>query len=222
MLCQMSSENYFKIETLTRDSDRSVVARDRSFTESHHFSRADSYTPHNDVEQHNNWSVEVSHRRTCWVIHQTPIPVRWGTEIHLRNRHFRNPKPKHRSHHHRLIQAACVLKLMCPSQTHDTQSHARVLYTTLQCHVFHNSDPKLQHSDRSLLLMSLMMVMYSWHWQHLAFHLSLLFSPLPMVIKGYKNFYFIFCPTTCYVRRIKIIYLDLEWTTFSNPKKKFI
>ena len=147
--CQLS------IETLTRDSNRSVVARDRSFTESHHFSRADSYTPHNDVEQHNYQSVEVSHRRTCRVIHQTPIPVHWVTEIHLRNRHFWNPNPKHLSHHHRLIQAACVMKHMCPSQTHDTQSHARVLYTTLRCHVFQNSDPKLQHSDRSLLLMSL-------------------------------------------------------------------
>lgn len=38
-------------------------------------------------------------------------------------------------------------------------------------------------------LYDVMMVMYSWHWQRLAFYLSLLFSSLPMVIKGYKNFY---------------------------------
>ena len=48
------------------------------------------------------------------------------------------------------------MKHMCPSQTHDTQSLARVLYTTLRCHEFQHYDPKLQHSDRSLLLMSLM------------------------------------------------------------------
>ena len=150
-----SQLNLILVETLTRDSDRSVVAWDWSFTESHHFSQADSYTPNNDVEQQNNRSVEVSHRRTCWVIHQTPIPVRWGTEIHLRNRHFLNPNPKHRSYHHRLIQAAGVMKHICPSQTHYTQSHARVLYTTLQCLEFQDSDPLLQHYDRSLLLMSL-------------------------------------------------------------------
>ena len=36
--------------------------------------------------------------------------------------------------------------------------------------------------------------MYSWHTQHLAFHLSLLFSPLPMVIKATRTFTSFFAP----------------------------